>query len=167
MWAAVIGVSIVWGLYAGASAKRASGRVVIRTRKARRALTVVVAGVALVFAACAQTPIPVDDSSFVGTYEARGEGSPELEIDPDGKLWFSDFQVDWIGGDSTDLVSGSGTWESGSVLHNAHTAFAVEFVAPPQVPGWLTWVYVRDTDSVFLWIDVVHDKRIEFQRVGP
>jgi hypothetical protein len=137
----------------------------MRSRQAEWMGTTLAAAL-LALTACAWTPTPVDDEVFVGTYVAQLKGSPEIEIGPSGELGFSNFESSWIGGDSTEPLSGSGNWTPGSQLHNGYTAFAADFVAPPEIPGRSTWIYVRDNNSVFLWLDVNTDERIEFQRVG-
>jgi hypothetical protein len=136
----------------------------MRTTQARWIGSISV-GLVLALAACVRAPLPVDDEDLVGTYVAQVNGSPELEFDPSGELRFSNFDSSWIGGDSTESLSGGGDWTPGSQLHNGYTAFAVTFVAPPEIPGRSTWVYIKDENSVFLWIDVNTDERVEFHRV--
>lgn len=116
---------------------------------------------------CVFAPEHMSDDEFVGTYVSDEMGHPELTFRADGTMSFTDIRPTWFGGDSPTPVSGTGDWTSGSELHNGYTAFAVKFVAPPEVPGSREWVYIGDSDSVFLWIDVTTNQRIEFQRVDP
>jgi len=135
----------------------------------RRAVLVVVAVLAL--SSCAPSgPYDLGEGGFNGTWSADGTetGSPRLTFEDDGTFTFVDVPASAFAGAAAgdEPLSGDGTWSQQSDLHNGHTSFEVTFVALPDHPGSLTYIYVRGYRTVFLLIGVDPDKTLDFTRVG-